>query len=152
MSTRHFPNNNFDELEQLTRKLRQELKLPAIILLNGQLGAGKTTFIQHLTKELGIQNRVNSPTFTKINEYQSENLLVYHLDLYKQLPDPEEIEEILEVNEALICIEWANNLKEHKDLSKIFDLKDRQIISMNFLQKKISENNFERTIEIDIQN
>lgn len=55
-----------------------------VFLLRGDLGAGKTTLVQHLCKELGVTESVSSPTFSLVNEYTSPGYgLVYHMDLYR---------------------------------------------------------------------
>jgi len=54
-----------------------------VILFNGQMGAGKTTFIKALSKALGVQNATSSPTFSLVNEYQIPNGMVYHFDVYR---------------------------------------------------------------------
>lgn len=54
-----------------------------VILFNGQMGAGKTTFIKALSKALGVQNTTSSPTFSLVNEYEIPEGLVYHFDVYR---------------------------------------------------------------------
>ena len=54
-----------------------------VLALKGDLGAGKTTFVKVLMKELGSEELVNSPTFSIINEYVSDRGTVYHMDLYR---------------------------------------------------------------------
>lgn len=63
--------------------LGRALKAGDILLLEGDLGAGKTTFTQGLAKGLGVSEYVNSPTFVIINEYFSGTLPLYHMDLYR---------------------------------------------------------------------
>ena len=80
-----------------------------ILLLKGNLGAGKTTFTQFLLKELGSTEEVSSPTYSIVNEYQSPKGKIFHFDLYR-LKNIEEafdfgIEEYLE-NGYLSIIEW----------------------------------------------
>ncbi|MDQ8144284.1 tRNA (adenosine(37)-N6)-threonylcarbamoyltransferase complex ATPase subunit type 1 TsaE [Chryseobacterium sp. CFS15] len=80
-----------------------------ILLLKGNLGAGKTTFTQFLLKNLGSKDEVNSPTYSIVNEYNSPKGKIYHFDLYR-LKNIEEvydigIEEYLD-NAYLCIIEW----------------------------------------------
>ena len=80
-----------------------------ILLLKGNLGAGKTTFTQFLLKNLGCEDEVNSPTYSIVNEYNTPKGKVYHFDLYR-LKNIEEvydigIEEYLD-NSFLCIIEW----------------------------------------------
>lgn len=75
------------ESEQQTIELANEfaktLKGGEVILLNGELGAGKTTFSKGLAKGLGIEETITSPTFTLLNIYESGRLKLYHFDMYR---------------------------------------------------------------------
>ncbi|MGY5246158.1 tRNA (adenosine(37)-N6)-threonylcarbamoyltransferase complex ATPase subunit type 1 TsaE [Lactiplantibacillus plantarum] len=64
-------------------KLGQLVQPGDLILLDGDLGAGKTTFTKGLAKSLGIPNNVKSPTFTLIREYRQGRLPLYHMDVYR---------------------------------------------------------------------
>ncbi len=78
--------NTLDSHEQtlaLGKTLATALKAGDILLLEGDLGAGKTTFTQGLAQGLGVDDYVNSPTFVLINEYYSGRLALYHMDLYR---------------------------------------------------------------------
>ncbi|WP_294200445.1 tRNA (adenosine(37)-N6)-threonylcarbamoyltransferase complex ATPase subunit type 1 TsaE [Chryseobacterium endophyticum] len=86
-----------------------------ILLLKGNLGAGKTTFTQFLLKNLGSPDEVNSPTYSIVNEYNTPKGKVYHFDLYR-LKNIEEaydigIEEYLD-NAFLCIIEWPEIYEE----------------------------------------
>jgi len=81
----------------------------SILLLRGNLGAGKTTFTQHLAKALGSDDEVSSPTYSIVNEYNSPKGKIFHFDLYR-LKNIEEafdfgIEEYLD-NAYFCIIEW----------------------------------------------
>ena len=92
--------------------------LPAgsVILLEGNLGAGKTTLVQGIGAGLGITETIDSPTFTLINEYFSGKIPLYHFDLYRL--ESSEIEALnleiywegLEVPLGIVAIEWAEKL------------------------------------------
>src|SRR3712207_9003146 len=71
-------------------KLGQSLSAGSVILLQGDLGAGKTTLVQGIGAGLGITDSIVSPTFTLINEYPEGRLPLYHLDLYRL--QPQEVE------------------------------------------------------------
>jgi hydrolase, P-loop family len=82
-----------------------------ILLLNGDLGAGKTTFTKFLLARLGSSDEVSSPTYSIVNEYDTENGKVYHFDLYRM----SSIEEVYDIgieeylyNGFLNIIEWAD--------------------------------------------
>jgi tRNA threonylcarbamoyladenosine biosynthesis protein TsaE len=103
-----------------TQKLGIELgtSLPAgtTILLTGDLGSGKTTFVQGLARGLGIDEPIVSPTFTIINEYLTGRVPLYHLDLYR-LP-PAEVDALnlesywlgIEFEPGIMAIEWADRM------------------------------------------
>lgn len=86
------------------------------ILLEGDLGAGKTTLVQGIGSGLGIQDAIASPTFTLIVEYLDGRIPLYHLDLYRLDPadvpslNPELYWEGLEVEPGIVAIEWAERL------------------------------------------
>ena len=101
----------------------------------GDLGVGKTVFTQGVAAGLGIDEPINSPTFTIIQEYESGRLPLYHFDVYR-IGDIEEMEEIgyddYFFGQGICLIEWANLIEEilpddliritiEKDLEKGFD-------------------------------
>ena len=96
--------------------LGQSLPAGSILLLEGDLGAGKTTLVQGIGEGLGITEPIVSPTFTLINEYAQGRLPLYHLDLYRL--QPEEVEALnletywegFEVPGGIVAIEWAERL------------------------------------------
>lgn len=97
--------------------------LPAgsVILLKGDLGAGKTTLVQGIGKGLGITELIVSPTFTLINEYTEGRIPLYHLDLYRLEPQAaaslnlETYWEGIEVTPGIVAIEWAERLPYKPD-------------------------------------
>src|SRR5579862_8282902 len=85
-----------------------------VIALSGDLGAGKTELVKGIARGLGTPQRVHSPTFTLVNEYDGGRLRLFHLDLYR-LETPEQIiaaglEEYLQPD-GVTVIEWAEKLK-----------------------------------------
>lgn len=85
---------------------------PLVICLEGDLGAGKTQFVRSFCQTLGLNDLVQSPSFSLLNIYSSEHLTVHHLDLYR-ISNPLEIEEldwdyILEAD--YVCIEWPDQV------------------------------------------
>ncbi|MCX7760971.1 MAG: tRNA (adenosine(37)-N6)-threonylcarbamoyltransferase complex ATPase subunit type 1 TsaE [Hydrogenothermaceae bacterium] len=92
---------DLNELDNFARDLTESLKGDEIILLNGDLGAGKTTFTKILLKHLGVSEDVISPTFTIMNNF-SGKFDIYHIDMYRL--DGFDISDI--VGKGLIVIEW----------------------------------------------
>ncbi len=67
----------------------KDLKAGDIIVLSGELGSGKTKFVQGVLEHFGLENEISSPTFTIVNEYNTSNLNIYHFDVYR-LEDSDE--------------------------------------------------------------
>lgn len=105
-----------DETLGLANKLAGLLTPQDFIVLKGPLGSGKTVFVRGLAKALGLdENKVNSPSFTIVNEYHGNNPL-YHFDLYRL----EDIEELIEIGwdeymsrEGLMVVEWGEKAENH---------------------------------------
>lgn len=99
--------------QTLAREVLEGLK-PRLILLDGELGGGKTTFSQGFLKSLGITQIVNSPTFVIMKPYTIPNseYTVYHFDLYRLEQEWEVLElginDILQNPKSILLIEWAN--------------------------------------------
>lgn len=91
------------------------LKPEKVIIFKGEMGAGKTTFIQALCKELGVKSAMSSPTFSLVNEYLAANKeVIYHFDMYRIQKEEEAldmgIEEYLYSNNWCF-IEWAEKIE-----------------------------------------
>lgn len=78
-----FISNSPMETEQLGADLAAQLSPGDIIAFTGDLGAGKTAFTRGLARGLGVQERVTSPTFTIVNEYEGGRLPLFHFDMYR---------------------------------------------------------------------
>ncbi|QHX35704.1 tRNA threonylcarbamoyladenosine biosynthesis protein TsaE [Spiroplasma sp. TIUS-1] len=99
-----------EQLNKIAKDLMKELEGNTFVLLNGDLGAGKTTFTKQLIKELGVTENVTSPSFNILNQYKTSNYVINHMDAYR-LKKTDEIDMFLETFEGAInIIEWPNNL------------------------------------------
>ncbi len=107
---------NAETTRNLGVTLGRSLKPGSIILLEGDLGAGKTTLVKGIGEGLGITDSIVSPTFTLINEYPEGRIPLYHLDLYRL--DPQSVAELnleayteaIEVTPGIVAIEWAERM------------------------------------------
>ncbi len=112
-----FITKSYSETQKLGYSFAKVLKKGDVICLYGELGSGKTTFIQGLAKGLGIKNRIISPTFIMVRNYKLKALNFYHLDLYRA--EGKEAIEGLGINEItnnmnnIVAIEWAEKLESY---------------------------------------
>ena len=83
MPSQRFITNGPEETEALGARLARALEPGAVVAFTGDLGAGKTAFVRGLARGLGIPDRVTSPTFTIVNEYEGGRLPLFHFDLYR---------------------------------------------------------------------
>jgi tRNA threonylcarbamoyladenosine biosynthesis protein TsaE len=101
------------ETMEAGRALASSLSAGAVVLLVGDLGAGKTAFVRGLADGLGVPvEEVSSPTFTLVQEYRGGRLALFHVDLYR-LNDPREIDDLGldEIADAgVLAIEWAEKM------------------------------------------
>ena len=100
--------NNLEETQALAQKLAEIVEPQDTITLEGDLGAGKTTFTQAFAKGLGITRTVNSPTFTIMKQY-SGRISLNHLDVYRLEDSDEDLgwDEIF-YGDAVTVVEWAH--------------------------------------------
>jgi len=106
--------NKLEQTKILANKLSEMFKCNEIVVLNGNLGSGKTTLIKYICANYGIAN-VTSPSFSIVNEYYGSKK-VYHFDFYR-LKKIEELydigfEDYLNDKDAVIFIEWGNLMKD----------------------------------------
>lgn len=104
------------ETKDFAATLAPLLREGDVVILNGDLGAGKTQFVQGVAEALGINELVTSPTFTIMLSYQGDQLTLNHFDLYR-LEDPDELDdigywEILE-NGGVSFVEWGDRFPNH---------------------------------------
>lgn len=112
---------NAEATRCLGMALGRSLPPGSVILLEGDLGAGKTSLVQGIGAGLGIKDSIDSPTFTLINEYLDGRVPLYHLDLYRlEIREVETLNleaywEGIEMPLGIVAIEWAERLQYKPD-------------------------------------
>lgn len=129
-----YESYSYEDTSKIAAEIANGLKGGEFIAMYGDLGAGKTAFVQGVAKALGIDRTVTSPTFTIVNEYEGR-LMLYHFDVYR-IEDSEEMYEIgydEYISSCGVCIvEWAELIEDLfpdkyikitilKDVDKDFD-------------------------------
>ena len=130
-----YETNSPEETFAIAKSLGEQAKPGTVYTLTGDLGVGKTVFAQGLASGLGIEEAINSPTFTIVQVYDEGRLPFYHFDVYR-IGDIEEMEEIgyedYFYGDGVCLVEWAELIEEllpknrvelliEKDLEKGFD-------------------------------
>ena len=108
-------SNSVAETESLGEELARRLEPGAVVAFSGDLGAGKTAFVRGMARGLGIGERVTSPTFTIVNEYEGGRLPLFHFDMYR-LGSEDELYDIgwedYLVRGGVCAVEWSENIRE----------------------------------------
>jgi tRNA threonylcarbamoyladenosine biosynthesis protein TsaE len=145
-----------DETQKLGKTIGKWIEHPLVIGLTGDLGSGKTAFVQGLAEGLEVPDEyyITSPTFTLINEYPGR-LSLFHIDLYRLdgISDLEDIglDELL-YDQAVIAIEWAEKMSDDlpaEHLTMTFEITDddyRKITLIAYGQNLV---NLIRALELD---
>ena len=130
-----YESNSEEETYNIGKKLGEKADKGEIICLEGDLGVGKTVFTKGFAEGLNIEENIDSPTFTIVQEYTEGRLPLYHFDVYR-IGDISEMDEIgyedYFFGEGVCLIEWASRIEElipesaihviiEKDMSKGFE-------------------------------
>ena len=103
------------DTEALGRALVQRLQPGAVVAFTGDLGAGKTAFVRGMAQGLGIPQRVTSPTFTIVNEYEGGRLPLFHFDMYR-LRDADDLFDIgwedYLTRGGVCAVEWSERVDD----------------------------------------
>lgn len=110
----HFISKCEEDTIDFASKIAAKLNKKDIIVLTGELGSGKTKFVQGILKYFGLENQISSPTFTIVNEYYSKKINIYHFDVYR-LEDSDEFfaiggEEYF--SKGICLIEWGELIED----------------------------------------
>ena len=112
-----------EETANLGREFALRLTKGDTVCLDGEMGAGKTVFVQGCAKALGYNDAVTSPTFTLCNEYITDNLKILHYDLYRIMDEDDLFSVGFYDNDGdIVFVEWAGNA----------DITDRKCIHLKF--------------------
>lgn len=138
VETIEYISHNENETKNFAKKLASYLNIGDIIILSGELGAGKTKFTEGLLSYFGLENEISSPTFTIVNEYKNNNITIFHFDVYRL----EDVDEFYAIggeeyfNSGICIIEWGEYIREAlpKDYIEIIfnkNLSDENIRYLN---------------------
>ena len=110
-----FVTHSREETEALGARLADALAEGRVVAFTGDLGAGKTAFVSGMARALGVEERVTSPTFTIVNEYEGGRLPLFHFDMYR-LDSADELfhigwEDYL-ARGGVCAVEWSENVEE----------------------------------------
>ena len=116
-------SSSVQETEALGRALAQHLTPGTVVAFTGDLGAGKTAFVRGMAQGLGIAQRVTSPTFTIVNEYEGGRLPLFHYDMYR-LGSADDLfdigwEDFLRRG-GVCAVEWSETVQEALDADTIY--------------------------------
>ena len=143
-----FMSHSSDETMDFAFNLASKLHVGDTIVLNGDLGAGKTKFTEGFLKYFGLDKEVSSPTFTIVNEYNTDNLNIYHFDVYR-LESSDEFYAIggEDYFSSGICIiEWGSIIadalpKEYIEISfdKVYENENYRLLNIKTFGDKYDE-------------
>lgn len=147
----NFIAKNENDTKNFAKKLASKLKPKDVVVLTGELGSGKTKFVEGFLSYYGLENEISSPTFTIVNEYNKDGINIYHFDVYR-LEDSSEFYEIggEEYFKNGIClIEWGELIEDAlpKDYIHIVFKKDDNDETLRILEiSSIKNLNLEQII------
>jgi tRNA threonylcarbamoyladenosine biosynthesis protein TsaE len=142
---RDFTTNSPEETIALGRELASQLAPPKIVVLRGDLGAGKTTLVKGIAEgfHAASHDDVTSPTFTLIHEYRGPSVNLYHVDLYR-IDTPRELETLglddLMMENSVLLIEWGEKFPRFQREKDVEIAIER--ISENERKIKIADSRF----------
>ena len=139
-----FISKNEQDTINFAKNFAKNLKAGDIIVLSGELGSGKTKFVQGVLKHFNLEDEISSPTFTIVNEYLAEDINIYHFDVYR-LEDEDEFyamggDEYF--SKGICLIEWGEIIEDilPKPYTKIIFSKDDDNMDFRKLEIQSIEN------------
>lgn len=134
---------NLEDTRRLAEIVANSIDDKLILMLNGDLAAGKTTFTKYLAEYLGVKAVVNSPTFNIMKEYKFQNGKLYHIDAYRLENSDEDLgfEDIFYENNICV-VEWGEFIEEYLPAERLVfniriknDIREVEIISSGIYSK-----------------
>ena len=140
MKNFEYLSHSSEDTMNFAYNLASKLNIGDVLVLNGELGSGKTKFTEGILKYFGLENEISSPTFTIVNEYNAKNLNIYHFDVYRFSSSDEfyAIGGEDYFSQGLCIIEWG---------SIISDALPSEYVEINF--EKYDENENYRLLKIN---
>lgn len=130
--------NSEQETKNIARDIASKIDKNAVIVLSGELGAGKTKFTEGFLSYFGLEKEISSPTFTIVNEYKNNKISIYHFDVYR-LADIDEFyaiggEEYF--SKGICIIEWGEIIEDilPKDTIRIKIEKDKENLDKRIIK------------------
>lgn len=114
MKTYKFTSNSSNETMDFAYNLASKLHIGDVIVLSGELGAGKTKFTEGFLKFFSLDTEISSPTFTIVNEYKNKDIHIYHFDVYRL----EDVDEFYAIggedyfSSGICLIEWGEIVEQ----------------------------------------
>ena len=145
-----------EQTKQFAKNLASVLNKGDVLVLSGELGAGKTKFVEGILSYFGMQEKISSPTFTIVNEYHNEKIDIYHFDLYR-LTDIYEFENIggeEYFSKGLCIFEWGELIEDilPNDYIKVSfeknETEEERVLNIETYGAKYQDINFSKFIEM----
>lgn len=140
-----FISQSEEDTKNFAKSFASRLEKQDVIVLTGDLGSGKTKFVEGILSYFGLENEISSPTFTIVNEYTTNTIPIYHFDVYR-LADSSEFYEIggeEYFGNGICIIEWGELIKDalpkdfiHITFNKIESDENVRILKIDTNQKK----------------
>ena len=114
METYTFTSHNSNETMDFASNLASKLHIGDVVVLTGELGAGKTKFTEGFLRYFGLAQEISSPTFNIVNEYKKDDIIIYHFDVYRL----EDVNEFYAIggeqyfSSGISIIEWGELIEE----------------------------------------
>ncbi len=146
MKTFTYTSHNSEETMDFASELANKLNIGDVVVLSGELGAGKTKFTEGFLKHFGLENEISSPTFTIVNEYKNKDINIYHFDVYRL----EDVDEFYAIggeeyfSSGISIIEWGELIEPAlpNDYIKITFEKDLSDENIRYLHIKTFGNKY----------